>query len=51
VAVVGSGEQGRGDVRIFVKEGDRWLLDNWFDLTSSGTPAAGMPMIQPTPDG
>ena len=51
VAVVGPGEQGRGDVRIFVKDDDRWLLDAWFDLTSSGTPAAGMPMIQPTPDG
>jgi hypothetical protein len=33
VAVVGPGEGGRGDVRIFVKEGDRWLLDDWFDLT------------------
>ena len=33
VAGVGPGEQGRGDVRIFVKEGDRWLLDDWFDLT------------------
>jgi hypothetical protein len=33
VAVVGPGEQGRGDVRIFVKTGDRWLLDDWFDLT------------------
>ena len=51
VAVVGPGEQGRGDVRIFVKEGDRWLLDNWFDLTPSGTPAAGMPMTESTPDG
>jgi hypothetical protein len=51
VAVVGPGEQGRGDVRIFVKEGDRWLLDNWFDLTSSGTPAAGMPMTEPTSNG
>jgi hypothetical protein len=51
VAVVGPGEQGRGDVRIFVKEGDRWLLDDWFDLTPSGTPAAGMPMTEPTPDG
>ena len=51
VAVVGPGEQGRGDVRIFVKEGDRWLLDDWFDLTASGTPAAGMPMTEPTPDG
>ena len=50
VAVVGPGEQGRGDVRIFVKEGDRWLLDNWFDLTSSGTPAAGMPLTEPTPN-
>src|SRR5829696_6178851 len=33
VAVIGPGEQGRGDVRIFLKEGDRWLLDDWFDLT------------------
>ncbi|MDQ3224887.1 MAG: hypothetical protein M3Q75_15650 [Gemmatimonadota bacterium] len=33
VAVVGPGEQGRGDVRIFVKEGGRWLVDEWFDLT------------------
>ncbi|MBA2518594.1 MAG: hypothetical protein H0V24_02925 [Chloroflexia bacterium] len=32
VAVVGPGEQGRGDVWIFIKEGDRWLLDDWFDL-------------------
>ena len=51
VAVVGPGEQGRGDVRIFVKEGDRWLLDEWFDLTGNGTPAAGMPMIESTPYG
>ena len=40
-----------GDVRIFVKEGDRWLLDEWFDLTANGTPAAGPPMIEPTPYG
>ena len=33
VAVVGPGDQGRGDVRIFIKEGDRWLLDEWFDLS------------------
>jgi hypothetical protein len=33
VAALGPGEQGRGDVRIFVKEGDRWLLDAWFDLS------------------
>jgi hypothetical protein len=33
VAVVGPGEQGRGDVRIFVEQGGRWLLDDWFDLT------------------
>jgi hypothetical protein len=51
VAVVGPGELGRGDVRIFVKEGDRWLLDEWFDLIPSGTPAAGMPMTESTPDG
>src|SRR5215211_5661106 len=48
VAVVGPGELGRGDIRIFVKEGDRWLLDEWFDLTANGTPAAGMPMIETT---
>ena len=33
VAVVGPGDQNRGDVHIFIKEGDRWLLDDWFDLT------------------
>jgi hypothetical protein len=33
VAVIGPGDQGRGDVRIFVKEGDHWLLDDWFDLS------------------
>jgi len=33
VAVIGPGENGRGDVRIFVEEGDRWLLDDWFDLS------------------
>ena len=32
VAVVGTGEQGRGDVRIFVKAGDGWVLDDWYDL-------------------
>jgi hypothetical protein len=43
VAVVAPGEQGRGDVRIFVQEGDRWLLDDWFELIESGTPADGTP--------
>lgn len=43
VAVVGPGEGGRGDVRIFVKEDGRWLIDDWFELTKSGTPAAGTP--------
>jgi hypothetical protein len=43
VAVVAPGEQGRAEVRIFVKEGDRWVIDDWFELTESGTPAAGMP--------
>ena len=33
VAVIGPGDGGRGDVRIFVKQGDRWLLDDWFDLS------------------
>ena len=33
VAVVGPGDQGRGDVRIFVKQGDVWVLDDWFDLS------------------
>ena len=50
VAVVGPGEQGRGDVRIFVKEGGRWLIDDWFDLTSSGTPAAVTPITAATPE-
>jgi hypothetical protein len=51
VAVIGPGELGRGDVRIFVKEGDRWLLDDWFELTSSDTPAASMPLTESTPLG
>jgi hypothetical protein len=33
VAALGPGEGGRGDVRIFIKDGDRWLVDDWFDLT------------------
>ena len=33
VAAIGPGDRGRGDVRIFVKEGDRWVLDDWFDLS------------------
>lgn len=33
VAVIGPGEGGRGDVRIFVQEDGRWLLDDWFDLS------------------
>ncbi len=32
VAVVGPGEMGQGEVLIFVKEGDRWLVDDQFDL-------------------
>ena len=33
VAATGPGHQGRGEVRIFVREGDRWLLDDWFGMT------------------
>jgi len=33
VAVVGPGEQGRGDVRIFAREGGHWVMDDWFELT------------------
>jgi hypothetical protein len=33
VAVVGPGERGRRDVRIFEKDSDGWLIDDWFDLT------------------
>jgi hypothetical protein len=32
VAAIGPGEHGRGDVRIFVRDDGRWLLDDWFDL-------------------
>ena len=32
VAAMAPGEQGREDVRIFVKDGDRWVLDDWFEL-------------------
>ena len=41
VAVIGPGEMGQGEVLIFVKEGDRWLVDEQFDLIQSGTPVAG----------
>lgn len=33
VAAVGPGDAGRGDVRIFIQDGDRWLLDDWYDLS------------------
>ena len=33
VAVIGPGDAGRGDVRIFVREDGRWLIDDWFDLS------------------
>ena len=33
VAVVGTSDEGRGDVRIFAREGERWVLDDWFDLS------------------
>jgi hypothetical protein len=32
VVAVGPGDQGRGDVRIFLREGERWLIDDWYDL-------------------
>ena len=41
VAVVGPGAMGQGEVLIFVQEGDRWLVDEQFDLAQSGTPDAG----------
>lgn len=34
VAAVGPGENGRGDVRIFRLEGDRWVIDDWYDLSA-----------------
>lgn len=33
VAVVGPGELGRGDVRIFAKKGGHWVMDDWYELT------------------
>jgi ketosteroid isomerase-like protein len=33
VAVVGPGERDRGDVRIFAMADDRWVLDDWYELT------------------
>ena len=38
VAAVGPGETGQGEVLIFVEEGDRWLVDDQFDLPQGGTP-------------
>jgi hypothetical protein len=43
VAAVGPGEGGREEVRIFVQTGDRWLLDEWFELAEQGTPTSGTP--------
>jgi hypothetical protein len=43
MAAVGPGDGGREEVRIFVKEGDRWLLDEWYELAEPGTPTAATP--------
>ncbi len=43
VAVVAPGEQDQGEVLIFVKDGDRWLVDYQYDLPQSSTPEAGTP--------
>ncbi len=39
VAVVGEGEHGDGEVLIFIKDGDRWIVDDQWDLSPVGTPA------------
>jgi hypothetical protein len=33
VAAIEPGDQRRGEVRIFAREGDRWVIDDWYDLT------------------
>ena len=43
VAAIGAGETGQGEVLIFVREGERWLIDDQFELQPGGTPAAGTP--------
>ncbi|MBA3450871.1 MAG: hypothetical protein H0T18_06640 [Chloroflexia bacterium] len=43
VAVVAPDEGDQGEVLIFIKDGDRWLVDYQFYLTQGGTPEAGTP--------
>lgn len=38
VAVVGDGEDGHGEVLVFIKEGDRWIVDDQWDLGPAATP-------------
>jgi hypothetical protein len=32
VAAIGPGDQGRSTVRIFAKQGDHWVIDDWYDV-------------------
>lgn len=43
ISAVGPGESGQGEVLIFVEEGDRWMVDDQFDLQPGGTPEAATP--------
>jgi hypothetical protein len=33
VAAIGPGEEGRSAVRVFARQGDHWVIDDWYDLT------------------
>lgn len=33
VAAIGPGDQGKSTVRIFARQGDHWIIDEWYDLT------------------
>ncbi|MDQ3656102.1 MAG: hypothetical protein M3457_13620, partial [Chloroflexota bacterium] len=43
VSAIGPGTTGEGEMLIFVEEGDRWLIDDQFDLQPGGTTEAATP--------
>lgn len=45
VAAVAPGESGQGQVVIFIKEDDQWLIDDQSDLIQESTPEAAAPPI------
>jgi hypothetical protein len=33
VATIGPGDEGHSTVRVFARQGDHWVIDDWYDLT------------------